>query len=194
MVAGAPDCSVPPARLPAAATTTTSCCSAYRNAASQLSGQEVLELVSDMLMTWAPLSTAQRTAAGICSSTPTPAGFGVPSQVEAVRICALGATPITPSVPAPIPFVLGLGLFVLLVVLVVFVRGMPAPGQQGRHQGAVLGGCPMPRWPSGSPEPEASVPPTTAPFRSGWVPSTPLSITATFTPSPCDSSQAARIP
>src|SRR4051812_22064089 len=93
IVAGAPDWKVPPARLPAAATITTSFCSAYRNALSQLCGHDVVELVRDMLMTLAPLSTAQRTASGICWSTPTPAGFSDPSQVDTANSSAPGATP-----------------------------------------------------------------------------------------------------
>src|SRR6478752_2302903 len=67
MVAGAPTWVLPPTRLPAAATMTTSFCSAYRNAASQLWGHWGVVLPSEMLITLAPLSTAQRTASGIWS-------------------------------------------------------------------------------------------------------------------------------
>lgn len=54
--------------------------------------------------------------------------------------------------------------------------------------------APMLFCPLGSPAPEASVPPTTAPLRSGCCPSTPLSMMATFTPAPFDTCQAAEMP
>lgn len=39
-------------------------------------------------------------------------------------------------------------------------------------------------WPFAAPTPETSVPAPSAPARSGTLPSTPVSITATFTPAP----------
>ena len=59
IVAGAETSWVPSALLPAAATTTTSFSNAYKNALSQLTGQETEFLVSERLITFAPLSTAQ---------------------------------------------------------------------------------------------------------------------------------------
>ena len=57
--AGADTCSVPSDRFPTAATTTTSFSKAYKNASSQLFGQETEFLVRERFMTVAPLSTAQ---------------------------------------------------------------------------------------------------------------------------------------
>ena len=91
MVAGAPTWMLPPTRLPAAQTITTSFCSAYRKAASQLCGHSGEVLPREMLMTWAPLSTAQRTASGIWSWSLFPPGLADPSQVETERIWYLKA-------------------------------------------------------------------------------------------------------
>src|SRR5262249_6735429 len=49
-------------------------------------------------------------------------------------------------------------------------------------------------WPSADPVPERSVPPTTAPRKSGIDPSTPLSSTAILTPAPLDTVHALVMP
>jgi hypothetical protein len=163
IVAGAPTSLVPEPRLPAAATTTTSFANAWRNASSQLSGQSRVLRVSDMLITSAPLSTAQRTASAICSSFVFSDPESCPKATDAVSSSASGATPITP-LPSPVP--------------------RPARSE------ATIVPCslssPTGVWPSGEPMPEASVPPTTTPRSSVMSPLTPVSMIATFTPSPRD--------
>ncbi|KAF0256991.1 hypothetical protein DOU02_15740 [Clavibacter michiganensis subsp. michiganensis] len=112
-------------------------------------------------MTLAPLSTAQRTASAICESSSRAPGVGPPSATETLRTLAAGATPITPD-PVPVP--------------------RPA------RSDATIVPCsleaPTGFVPSADPTPETSVPPATAPRRSATDASTPVSMTATFTPSP----------
>jgi hypothetical protein len=64
----------------------------------------------------------------------------------------------------------------------------PVPVPRPARSDATMVPCsfeaPTGRVPSAAPTPETSVPPTTAPRRSATEASTPVSITATFTPSP----------
>ena len=189
MVAGAPTWTLPPPRLPAAATITTSFCSAYRKAASQLCGHSGEVLPSEMLMTRAPLSTAQRTAWGIWSWSLLPPGFADPSQVETDSSCASGATPTIPSGPTVGP-ALGLGLG----FAVDFAGWWPRPASMVATRVPCSGFAPMLFWPSALPAPETSTPPASTPARSGCLPSTPLSITATLTLAPLETSQALVMP
>src|SRR6478736_3000759 len=193
MVAGAPTWMFPPTRLPAAATITTSFCSAYRNAASQLCGHSGAVLPSEILMTRAPLSTAQRTAAGIWSWSLLPPGLADPSQVDTDRIWASGATPTIPSEPTPVPGE-GLGLGLGLGLALAPAGWCPRPASIVATSVPCSGLAPMLFWPSAAPAPETSAPPASTPLRSGCLPSTPLSITATLTLAPFDTSQAFVMP
>src|SRR6478735_6926898 len=196
MVAGAPTWMFPPTRLPAAATITTSFCSAYRNAASQLWGHSGDVLPSEMLMTRAPLSTAQRTASGIWSWSLLPPGLAEPSQVETDSSCASGATPTTPSGPtaglpagpAAEPEALAVGL------AVASGAWCPRPASMVATRVPCSGLAPILSWPLALPAPEMSAPPASTPPKSGCRPSTPLSITATLTPAPLETSQALVMP
>src|SRR5688572_24811621 len=146
-----------------------------------------------MLMTLAPLSTAQRTASGIWSWSLLPPGFSEPSQVDTARIWASGATPMMPS---GLVFD-GEGVGEGLALALGFLGGggwCPRPASMVATNVPCSGLAPMLFCPSGVPAPETSCPPAIAPFRSGWSPSTPLSITATFTPAPLETSQAFVIP
>src|SRR6476620_4277650 len=189
MVAGAPTWVLPPTRLPAAATITTSFCSAYRNAASQLWGHWGEVLPSEMLMTFAPLSTAQRTASGIWSWSLFPPGLAEPSHVEPERISASGATPMMPSGMFLDGVALGLGF-----ALAAFLGWCPRPASMVATSVPCSGLAPMLFRPSPDPAPETSCLPASTPLRSGWFASTPLSITATLTLAPLETSHALVMP
>src|SRR3546814_7362962 len=96
IVAGAPTRVVPLPRLPAATTMTTSWSKAYRKASSHDGSHSGVFVVSDMLMTCALLSTAQRTASALCSLTGT---VRPELSMDTDRSSASGATPIIPRPP-----------------------------------------------------------------------------------------------
>lgn len=135
---------------------------------SQLTGQSSVFRVSDMLMTFAPWSTAHTTAFAICPSGSTALD---PNPTEIESRCAFGATPIMPEVgPVPRP-------------------AMRDPTRVPWEASSSIG-----VWPSAPPLPEKSAPPVTTPWSSGTEPSTPVSMTATVTPCPSVVDQALRMP
>ena len=107
--------------------------------------------------------------------------------METDRISASGATPTMPSGP-------GAGAAPGLGLAVDFGGWWPRPASMVATSVPCSGLTPMLFCPLAVPAPEASLPPATAPFRSGCPASTPLSMTATLTSAPLETSQALVIP